>query len=108
MAQATSRLSAEATNEQRREVEELASALFDEQQALQATQKLLEEGRAVTDRTRSATELYAAEIDKLNQLLQAGAIDQETYARAVEEANGRMLRSSQLGPKALHVFSRTM
>ena len=62
---------------------------------MQATQKLLEEGRAVTDRTRSATELYAAEIDKLNQLLQAGAIDQETYARAVEEANGRMLRSSQ-------------
>ena len=95
VAQAMSRLSAEATAEQRREVEELASVLFDEQQALQATQKLLEEGRAVTDRTRSATELYAAEIDKLNQLLQAGAIDQETYARAVEEANGRMLRSSQ-------------
>jgi lambda family phage tail tape measure protein len=76
-------------------VEELASALFDEQQALQATQQLLDEGRAVTDRTRTATELYAAEIDKLNQLLQAGTIDQETYAQAVEEANGRMLRSSQ-------------
>ncbi|MGI9502628.1 MAG: phage tail tape measure C-terminal domain-containing protein [Geminicoccaceae bacterium] len=95
VAQAASRLSAEATAEQRREVEELANALFDEQQASEATQKLLEEGRAVTDRTRSATELYAAEIDKLNQLLQAGAIDQDTYARAVEEANDRQLRSSQ-------------
>jgi hypothetical protein len=35
-AQATSRLSAEATAEQRREVEQLAGALYDEQQALQA------------------------------------------------------------------------
>jgi hypothetical protein len=33
--QALSRLSAEATAEQRREVEQLAGALFDEQQALQ-------------------------------------------------------------------------
>jgi lambda family phage tail tape measure protein len=96
VAQAASRLSAEATAEQRREVEELASALFEEQQTLQATQKLLEEGRAVTDRTRTATELYAAEIEELNQLLQAGAIDQEAHARAVEDANGRMLRSSQV------------
>ena len=95
VAQAMSHLSAEAAAEQRREVEGLANALFDEQQALQATQKLLEEGRAVTDRTRSATELYATEIERLNPLLQAGAIDQETYSRAVEEANGRQLRSSQ-------------
>jgi hypothetical protein len=36
VAQALSRLSAEATAQQRREVEQLAGALFDEQQALQA------------------------------------------------------------------------
>jgi lambda family phage tail tape measure protein len=76
-------------------VEELARALYDEQQALEATKQLLEEGRAVTDQTRSATELYAIEIERLNQLLQAGAIDQETHARTVEEADGRLLRSSQ-------------
>ena len=32
---------------------------------------------------------------KLNELLAAGAIDQPTYARAVEDANDRALRSSQ-------------
>ena len=55
VAQALSRLSAEATAQQRREVEELAGALYDEQQALQARQRLMDEGRSVTDRTRTAT-----------------------------------------------------
>ena len=95
VAQALSRLSAEATAQQRREVERLAGALFDEQQALQARQRLMDEGRSVIDRTRTATEQHAAEIQKLNELLQAGAIDQATYARAVEDANDRALRSSQ-------------
>ena len=76
VAQATSRLSAEATAQQRREVEQLAGALYDEQQALQARQRLMDEGRSVIDRTRTATEQHAAEIAKLNELLQAGAIDQ--------------------------------
>ena len=95
VAQAMSRLSAEATAQQRREVEELAGALYDEQQALQTRQRLMDEGRSVTDRTRTATEQYAGEVDKLNELLAAGAIDQQTYARAVEDANDRALRSSQ-------------
>jgi lambda family phage tail tape measure protein len=95
VAQALSRLSAEATAAQRRGVEELAGALYDEQQALQARQRLMDEGRSVTDRTRTATDQYAAEVEKLNELLAAGAIDQQTYTRAVEEANDRALRSSQ-------------
>jgi lambda family phage tail tape measure protein len=76
-------------------VEQLAGTLYDEQQALQARQRLLDEGRSVTDRTRTATEQYAAEVQKLNELLAAGAIDQQTYSRAVEAANDRALRSSQ-------------
>jgi hypothetical protein len=95
VAQALSRLSAEATAKQRREVEQLAEALFDEQQALQARQRLMDEGRSVIDRTRTATEQHAAEIAKLNELLAAGAIDLATYGRAVEDANDRALRSSQ-------------
>ena len=55
----------------------------------------MDEGRSVIDRTRTATEQHAAEIQKLNELLAAGAIDQATYARAVEDANDRALRSSQ-------------
>jgi lambda family phage tail tape measure protein len=95
VAQAVSRLSAEATGEQRREVEQLAGALFNEQQAMQARQWLMDQGRSVIDRTRTATEQHAAEIARLNELLQAGAIDQAIYARAVEDANDRALRSSQ-------------
>jgi hypothetical protein len=83
-AQALSRLSAEATAEQRREVEQLAGVLFDEQQALPARQRLLDEGRSVIDPTRTATAQHAAEVAKLNELLAAGAIDQASYARAVE------------------------
>ena len=60
VAQALSRLSAEATAQQRREVEQLAGALYDEQQALQAPQRLMDEGRSVIDRTRTATEQHAA------------------------------------------------
>jgi lambda family phage tail tape measure protein len=96
VAQAMNRLSAEATAQQRREVEGLAGALFDEQQALQARQRLMDEGRSVTERARTATEQYAAEVAKLNELLAAGAIDQQTYARAVEQANDQALRSSQV------------
>src|SRR5687767_10040141 len=55
----------------------------------------MDEGRSVIDRTRMATEQHAAEIAKLNELLAAGAIDLATYARAVEDANDRSLRSSQ-------------
>jgi lambda family phage tail tape measure protein len=95
VAQALSRLSAEAMAQQRREVEQLAGALFDEQQALQARQRLMDEGRSVIDRTRTATEQHAAEVEKLNELLAAGAIDLATYVRAVEDANDRALRSGQ-------------
>ena len=95
VAQALSRLSAEATAQQRREVELLSGSLFDEQQALQARQRLMGEGRSVIERAPTATEQHAAEIEKLNELLAAGAIDQATYARAVEDANDRALRSSQ-------------
>ena len=56
VAQALSRLSAEATAQQRLEVEQLAGGLYDEQQVLQARQRLMDEGRSAIDRTRTATE----------------------------------------------------
>ena len=45
-------------------MEQLAGALYDEQQALQARQRLMDEGRSVIDRTRRATEQHAAEISE--------------------------------------------
>ena len=88
------------TAEQRREVEQLAGALFDEQQALQARQRLMDEGRSVIDRTRTATEQHADEIAKLNALLAAGAIDQATYGRAVKTRTTARSARARHGPMA--------
>ena len=57
----------------------------------QVKAELVSVGRAAT---RTATELHAPGVAKLNELL-AGALDLATYARAAEEANDRALRSSQ-------------
>ena len=100
VAQALSRLSAEATAQQRREVEQLAGALFDEQQALQARQRLMDEGRSVIDRTRTATEQHAAEIEKLNELLQrARSIRRPTPVRWKTRTTARSARARR-GPTA--------
>lgn len=53
---------------------------------LAAANKLAEEAKAIFDRTRTASEAYAIEVEHLNGLLAAGAIDQDTYNRAVTQA----------------------
>jgi lambda family phage tail tape measure protein len=102
--QAIARLGDGATPEQRAEVARLAGALYDLQAAEKGAdaagrdlQKTQSEGRQVFEATRTASEKYAAEIEKLNALLQAGAIDQETYARAAAEA-AEVLRHAQTDP----------
>ena len=96
------RLSAEAIPEQRKEVERLAGALFDEQEKTKDTNKaretenqLRDEGKALTESLRTAQEAYADEIESLNEFLEAGAIDQENFGRASKDAHDRMLRSSR-------------
>ena len=96
------RLSAEATPEQRKEVERLAGALHDEQRAIEArneaereANQLRDEGKALTERLRTAQEAYTAEIREYQKLLDAGAIDKETFGRASEQADDRMLQSSR-------------
>jgi tape measure domain-containing protein len=56
---------------------------------------LAEEGARLTESLRTAQERYNAEIAHLNKLLKAGAIDQTTYARAVEAAQQRILAQAQ-------------
>ncbi|MEQ9121209.1 MAG: hypothetical protein RIM80_01390, partial [Alphaproteobacteria bacterium] len=86
--QAQARLSEGANDAQRAEVERLAGALFDQKQAiedlnaaLEREQKLFDEGHRVIEANRTALESYAAEVERLDRLLAAGAIDAETYAR---------------------------
>ncbi|XAI95609.1 hypothetical protein [Nostoc phage Nsp-JY21] len=62
-----------------------------------AVNKSVEEGKRVFEQTRTAAERYAAELARLNELLRVGAIDQDTYNRAVgrlkeeaERAKGAM------------------
>ncbi|MBZ0325684.1 MAG: hypothetical protein K8F57_05740, partial [Alphaproteobacteria bacterium] len=102
VSQALRRLSADATDEQRRQVRDLAGALFDEREAIEARNKaeqeaikLREKGKALTDSLRTAEEAYKAELAELNELLGEGAISQETFARATEDAYDRMLRASE-------------
>jgi len=102
ISQALRRLSAAATDDQRRQVRDLAGALFEEQQAQEAArkaeedrQKVIEKGRTLRVQLRTAEEAYKTELEEVNELLRAGAIDHETHARATEEAYDRMLRASR-------------
>lgn len=53
------------------------------EEALAERNKVIDEGRAVYEATRTPVENLSAETDRLNKLLQAGAIDWETYSRAI-------------------------
>jgi lambda family phage tail tape measure protein len=72
-------LSPTATDDQKAKAQELAAKLYDEQQTADAA-------RQVFEATRNDAEKYGAEITKLNDLLAKGAIDQDTYNRAVGQA----------------------
>lgn len=47
---------------------------------------IIAEGKSVFTATRTPAEAYSLEIERLNTLLQKGAIDQDTYNRAVVQA----------------------
>jgi sugar phosphate isomerase/epimerase len=103
------RFSDGATTAQRAEVERLAGALHDEKEAhealalaLREEERLREAGRQLTEQLRTPTEAYAASLERLNALLAAGAIEQETFNRAMAQADvdlaaaeDRLLRQSR-------------
>ncbi len=100
--QALGRLPEGASEEQRAEAEQLAGALHDQKQAieelnkeLEAEAKLREKGAEITRRHRTAEEEYRDVLAELSNLLVNAAIDQETYSRAVEEAERRKLDASR-------------
>lgn len=90
------------TNERRREVENYAAQLYDARQevraieeAEKARQKTLERGLAIATSVRTAEEEYAATMAGLNALRREGAITEEAYARAAEDAADRRLAASR-------------
>jgi len=56
-----------------------------------AQKRLMDEGRRVFEGTRTPAEQLNAEYGKLNDLLAKGAIDWDTYARAVMDAQDRLM-----------------
>jgi hypothetical protein len=56
-----------------------------------AQKRLMDEGRRVFESTRTPAEQLNAEYSKLNDLLAKGAIDWDTYARAVMDAQDRLM-----------------
>ena len=64
----------------------IAAAQEKVNKAASSGNSLMSEGQRITEQMQTASESYAQTLERLNQLLQAGAIDQQTYARAVADA----------------------
>ena len=58
---------------------------------------LLREAKRVFDQTRTAAEKYAIEQTKLNDLLASGAIDQDTYSRAIRDLKEKFNEAGKAG-----------
>jgi len=94
---ATSRLSDHASAEQIAEVKELAGQLYDLGEAQNAAteaerehQKLLSEGKAIYEATRTPAEEYADTLARLNELQSADVITPTTYNRALDDAKEKL------------------
>lgn len=57
--------------------------------------KMLEEGKRLTESLRTPMEVYTDQVQRLQELLAAGAIDQETFNRAVQSAADKLVTANQ-------------
>lgn len=67
----------------------------------------LAEVKKIYDETRTAAEKFAIEIDKLNNLYNSGAMSEELYSRAIEEAKKQLNSSSVKEGEAVYEKTRT-
>lgn len=63
--------------------------------AREAAEAQAEAAKRLTEETRTAAEKRASELERINQLLAAGAITEETYRRAVARVNDEFSRSDK-------------
>lgn len=95
----------EATREAAAEAKRAADALASEKmEAAAAAERRLSdamrEGAAVTRSVATAEERHAAEVSRLNSLLIMGAIDNTTYARAIDKADDELRQQTATTTKA--------
>jgi hypothetical protein len=68
----------------------------------------MQEGQAVFTSTRTPAEAYALEVERLNGLLQQGAIDQDTYNRAVLQAQEAFKEAENSGSQLASTLSNSL
>lgn len=69
---------------------------------------IMAEGRAVFEATRTPAEAYALEVERLSALLQKGAIDQDTYNRAVTQAQDAFAAAESAGSQMANSIGSTL
>ena len=70
------------------------------------TDPALAEAARIFEATRTPLEQYQAQIARLNELLAAGAISQDTYNRAVAQAQDAFAKAEEAGNKAQNTFQQ--
>jgi hypothetical protein len=65
----------------------------------EAFKSLQEAASKVFEETRTPAEKYTEQVDKLNQMLAAGVLSWDTYARAVEQANIALAKTGDVKAK---------
>ncbi len=88
---AVAKLPETATQEQVERTKQMAAALYDQTQAQEKLDKLRQEGKQITDGARGADEAYADQIQRLTEMLNAGAISQEVFNKAKDKAYDEQL-----------------
>jgi hypothetical protein len=73
--------------------------------AASAFNQVLADGQAVYAATRTPAEAYSLEVERLNGLLQQGAIDQDTYNRAVMQAQDAFQSAETSGTELASTLS---
>lgn len=91
IADAVARLPETATQAQIDKTKQLAAALYDQNEAEQNLAKMQQEGQQLTDANKTAAENYAEQVAHLNDLLNAGAISQDVYNKAMASADKDLL-----------------
>jgi len=88
---AVAKLPETATQEQVERTKQMAAALYDQPQAQEKLDKLKQEGKQITEGARGAEEAYADQIQRLTEMLNAGAISQEVFNKAKDKAYDEQL-----------------
>lgn len=83
-----------------RELDLAGELAAEEAERQKLAQSIASEAAKLVEATRTPIELFNAEIARLNELLNQGAIDLDTFNRAAQQANERVLEHIEEGKKA--------